>query len=146
MSKINTILNRIKDIAENQKDVILLLLRVVIGIIFIQAGWGKLTDLERTEKFFASLSIPAPFINAVLASSAEFFGGIALLIGFHARLASIPLAFTMLIAIITAKLGDVGGFSDLIRLQELDYLLLFLLFAGIGAGKYSLDDKLGTDK
>ncbi|MDA1353818.1 MAG: DoxX family protein [bacterium] len=146
MSKITTTLNRIKDFAACKKDIILLLLRITIGIIFIQAGWGKLTNLDRTALFFGSIGIPAPFLNAVLASTAEFVGGIALLIGFHARLACLPLAFTMLIAIITAKLGDVSGFSDFIRLQELDYLLFFLLIAGIGAGKYSVDAKLGTDE
>ena len=127
-----------------KKDAILLLLRLVLGIIFFQAGLGKLMNLETTSLFFAQLGIPLPMINALIASLLEFLGGIMLIVGFKTRLASLPLAFVMVVAILTAKLGGVASFSDFIRLQELDYIFFFLILASVGGGKYSLDEKCGS--
>ena len=80
-----------------------LLLRVYLAPIFILAGWGKLTDLDSTAYYFGEyLGLPLPNIMALLAGSTEFFGGIAILIGFATRWFSIPLMITMLVAAITA--------------------------------------------
>ena len=125
--------------ASRRKDEVLLLIRVTIAPIFIQSGLGKFTYFKDTVGFFASLGIPFPALNAVLATSAEFIGGVLLLFGLFTRLVSLPLAFVMVVAIATAKWATISGYSDFIRLQEWDYLVVFLLFAAVGAGKWSLD-------
>jgi len=79
------------------------LARLTIGLVFIGTGWGKLHSLDDVTQFFASLHIPAPGFNARLAASTEFFGGILILIGLGTRLAALPVAFTMVIAILTAS-------------------------------------------
>ena len=77
----------------------MLLLRLYLAPIFIQVGLNKLNHLEHTAVWFGeSLGMPFPYLMAVLAGSAEFFGGILLLIGLMTRLASIPLLVTMFIA------------------------------------------------
>jgi hypothetical protein len=45
----------------------------------------------------------------------------------------------MVVAIVTAKLGDVHGLSDLFGLQEVDYIVLAIVVAVLGAGPLSLD-------
>ena len=133
------LMDKIEAILGKPKDIILLVIRLTLGIIFIQTGFGKLTHLSNTTEFFANLRIPFPMINAVMAGSTEFFGGILLVFGFLTRLISIPLTFVMIVAILTAQLANINGFSDFIRLQEWDYILFFVLLMSVGAGKYSLD-------
>jgi putative oxidoreductase len=85
-------------------DAGLLLIRVGLGVVFVFHGSQKLFGLfgggglEGTAGFMAKLGLPAPMAQAVLAGSAEFFGGLALLTGFGARLAVVPLVVTMLVA------------------------------------------------
>jgi putative oxidoreductase len=115
------------------------LLRVTLGVVFVQSGWGKLNDLERITGFFTELGIPAPGFNAVLASSTEFFGGLLILVGLGSRLVSLPLAFVMVVAIATAKRDELDGVSALLGFQEWSYLVMFLTIALRGAGPLSLD-------
>lgn len=80
-----------------------LLLRLFVAPIFIMAGYKKLSGLENTAYYFGEyLGLPAPMLMAVLAGATEFFGGIALLLGFAVRLFAIPLMFTMIVAATTA--------------------------------------------
>ena len=45
-------------------DLALLLLRVGVGVIFILAGWGKLTGIDGTIEFFGNIGIPLPAVMA----------------------------------------------------------------------------------
>src|SRR5437763_1013321 len=76
----------------------LLAIRICWGWQFFTTGRGKLGDLQKVTGFFHSLGIPLPKFNAVLASFTECFGGMLLLLGLGARLVSVPLAITMLVA------------------------------------------------
>jgi putative oxidoreductase len=115
------------------------LVRLVLAVVFINTGWGKLHSLDKVTDFFASLHIPAPHLNAIVAASTEFFGGIAILVGLFTRLAALPMAFTMVIAILTAKRGDIDGFSTLLGFEEVSYLVMFVWLALAGPGPLSLD-------
>jgi putative oxidoreductase len=115
------------------------LVRITLGVVFIGTGWGKLNTLPQVTEFFASLHIPAPAFQARLAASTEFFGGILVLVGLGTRLVSLPLAFTMLVAILTAKRADIDGISSLLGFEEWSYLVMFLWLAFAGAGALSLD-------
>ena len=83
-----------------------LLLRLYLAPIFIQAGWTKFQNFEGTSAWFGNpdwgLGLPFPEVLALLAASTELVGGFLLLIGLFTRLISIPLAFTMVVAAITA--------------------------------------------
>jgi aquaporin Z len=113
-----------------------------LGLLFAQTGWAKINNLAGITEYFAKLGIPAPGFNAVLASGTELVGGLLLIAGLGVRLAAIPLAFTMIVAIITAKAADIEGISDLIRLSEFDYIVLFAWIAVAGPGPLSLDHAL----
>ena len=115
------------------------LARVAIGVVFAGSGWGKLHNLDKITSFFADLGIPAPGFNAVLASSAELICGVLILVGLLTRLASIPLIVVMVVAILTAKRGDIGGLSDLLGFTETLYIVLLAWLATAGPGPLSLD-------
>jgi putative oxidoreductase len=115
------------------------LARLTVGLVFIGTGWGKLHSLSDVTEFFTTLHIPAPAFNARLTAATEFFGGLAVLLGLGTRLVPLPLAFTMVVAIATAKRGDVTGLTSLVGFEEWSYLVLFLWLALAGAGPLSLD-------
>ena len=115
------------------------LARLAVGVTFIATGWGKLHDLAKVTDFFRELHIPAPGFNAALVANVEFFGGILLLIGLATRLAALPLAFSMVIAIITAKLPNAEGAIEVFGFEEVMYFVLFVWLAVNGPGPLSLD-------
>ena len=126
----------------SEQGIALLLIRLTLGLIFIQTGWGKLTHLPDTIVFFQSLSIPFPYYNAIMASVTEFIGGGLLILGLCTRVIVIPLAFVMGVAIFTTQFATMPSISDFIRIQEWDYLMFFILLFFSGAGKYSVDHLL----
>ena len=121
-----------------------LLVRITVGVVFVATGWGKLHSLDDVTKFFGDLHIPAPHFNAVLAATTEFVGGLCLVAGLGTRLAAPPMAFTMLIAILTAKREAVDGVTTLLGFEEMTYLVVFLWLAFAGAGRASFDHLLVT--
>lgn len=120
-----------------------LLARLSLGGMFLSTGWGKLHALDRVADFFRELGIIAPSFNAHLVATTEFTGGIALLLGLATRLASIPLAIVMTVAILTARLSDVDGVLGFLSLDEFTYLAVLVWLAVAGAGAVSLDAWIG---
>lgn len=113
--------------------------RLAVGLLFLSTGWGKAHSLEKVTQFFVSLHIPAPGLNAVVVAYSELICGALLTIGLFTRLATIPLIVSMIVAILTAKLGDIHGLFDLVGADEFTYLCVLIMLALIGPGKASLD-------
>ena len=113
--------------------------RIALGWVFVQSGWGKLQDLPRVVEYFGSLGIPAPHVQAPFVAGVELVGGLLILGGLFTRAASIPLAMTMVVALLTAKRGDLASAADLYGTVEFLYLLGFGFLAAFGAGFLSLD-------
>lgn len=126
-------------VAVNAAPLALLLVRVVVGIVFLTSGWGKLQHLDGVTEFFRSLGIPFAEVQAPFVAGVELVGGALVLVGLGTRLAAVPLFFTMVVAIATAKWGDLEGFGSFVRLSEVDYAVLFVVLFGFGAGPLSLD-------
>lgn len=116
-----------------------LLVRVAIGYVFFEAGKGKLLHIDKPIDLMTNLGIPFPVFNAWLVAIVECAGGLLLIAGLFTRLAAIPLAFTMVVAIGTAQWGEVKSFSDLVWLSETAYFLIFAWLVTAGAGKASVD-------
>jgi len=115
------------------------LARLTLASVFIGTGWGKLSNIGSTVEYFASLHIPAPAFQARLAAATEFGGGVLLLLGLFTRLAALPMAFTMVIAIITARREALDGVRTLLGFEEWTYIVLFIWLAVAGPGPLSLD-------
>lgn len=114
------------------QDLGLFLMRAMLGVVFVFHGGQKLFGLfggyglEATAGWMESIGIPLPMVSAALASSTEFFGGLALLTGLGLRLASVPLTITMIVAALTHT-----GFSA--QTGGMEYpLTLAIVTAGLG--------------
>ncbi|WZP00006.1 DoxX family protein [Isosphaeraceae bacterium EP7] len=126
------------------RDLGLLAIRLIIGVVFLYHGSQKLfgafggPGLAGFSGFLTSLGVPAPGVNAVLAGSAEFFGGAAMVLGLLTRLAAIPMVATMAVAILTVHSK---GFNAATGGMEYPLtLLVVVLGLGLtGAGGLSLD-------
>ena len=62
-----------------------LILRVIVGLVFIVHGYLKLAGLEGTGGFLSSLGVPAAGLFAIIVALVEFLGGIALVVGLFTR-------------------------------------------------------------
>lgn len=76
----------------SQRDVLLLLARILLVILFVLFGWQKLTNFSGTIAYMGSAGAPAPIISAAIAVVMEFFAGIAILVGFQTRPIALLLA------------------------------------------------------
>ncbi len=117
--------------------------RVLLSILFILAGYGKLTGIEGTAGFFGSLGLPMPTATAVIAGLIELLGGLAILIGFKTRTAAVVMAIFTLAATAVAHLDFSQAGNALMLQKNLAITGGFLLLAVLGAGAYSIDAKRG---
>lgn len=114
----------------------ILLIRIALGVVFIHAGWLKITGMDVVVAGFGAIGIPTAL--AYIVAYAEFIGGIALILGIFVRSVSVVLAVIMVVAI--AKVHFASGFG----LQNGGYEYTFVLLLGslamitFGAGAYSI--------
>jgi putative oxidoreductase len=122
---------------------LLLALRVYFFWQLFLSGKGKLLNIERTTEFFSSLNIPMPLLSVYLAASTECFGGLLLVVGLASRLVAIPVAFTMIVAYITADYEALTSiFSEpdkFVAAAPFPFLLSALIVLAFGPGAFSLD-------
>lgn len=125
-------------------DVAPLVLRVFAGIIFIIHGWMKLSmGVAGVTGFLTSLGFPLAGVFAVILIATEIGGGVALILGLCTRLAALLTGFVALMATLTVHLAKGfmvggGGYEFALLLAIVCVSLLIT-----GAGKYSVDAKLG---
>jgi uncharacterized membrane protein YphA (DoxX/SURF4 family) len=125
-------------------NILLLAVRIWLGFRMFTASYSSVTGIlfdpaQRPffRKWFGEeLHFPMPLQMALLAKGAELVGGVLVLIGLFTRVGASLIAFTMLIATLTANLGQDfnidGGFT-------ISYCLFALILIAQGAGRYSLD-------
>ena len=113
--------------------------RIVVGWVFLWSGWGKLQNLPAITENFISWGIPFPHVLTPFVSGVEFFGGLFLLLGLLTRISAGALGVTMIVAIKSARWGEVDSLETLLGFDETEYLALFLWLAIAGAGPLSLD-------
>jgi len=128
----------------------LTVVRILVGIIFVAHGSQKLFGafggygLEGTGQYMASLGLTPGYLMALLSGSAEFFGGLGLVVGLLARPAAVVLAATLVVAIFSVHISH-GLF-----MANNGYEFALALLGGViavlieGAGKFSLDSKIGN--
>lgn len=126
-------------------DLGLLILRAVVGIVFIAHGAQKLfgwfggDGLSAEADSMAERGLEPAEVMAVLAGLSEFGGGLLVLLGLLTPLAALALALVMVVATRT----DTGQNGFFIQNDGFEYnLVLFTICAAFllaGAGAYSID-------
>lgn len=119
--------------------------RLGAGVIFMAHGAQKLFGwfggygLEGTAGWMESIGLTPGYLLALLAGSAEFFGGLLLLLGLLVRPSAVVLAFTMLIAIFAVHFENGLFMANNGYEFALSLLVISLALAIRGAGSFSLD-------
>jgi putative oxidoreductase len=125
-------------------DGLLLFGRVLMALIFVQSGFGKLLDIGGFAASLASKGVPLAGIFGMIGACVEFFGGLAVLLGLQTRYAAVLIAvFTVVATAISHRYWE---FSDAVRrAQEVNFMKNvciiggFLLLAAVGGGRFSID-------
>ncbi|MDE0118578.1 MAG: DoxX family protein [Bdellovibrionales bacterium] len=113
-----------------------LILRVVVGFFMLTShGWGKLFSFSEKSQFFPDPLGIGSFASLTLATFAEFFCSILLILGLFTRFAAFNLLITMLVAGLIFHATDPFAKKELALL----YALVFLYFTKVGGNRYSLD-------
>lgn len=123
-----------------------LVARVLLALMFILAGFSKLTGLEGTAAYIASQGLPAPQLLALLTGLLEVGGGLLLAIGYQARWAALALAlFTLVATFIFHRYWAAPAAQQMV--QQLFFLKNLAVAGGLlfvfsqGAGAASLDSR-----
>lgn len=115
----------------------LLLARILMTILFITAGWGKITGYEGTAQYMQSMSVPGFLLPLVILL--ELGGGLAILSGFLTRFTAL---FTAGFTLLTAWLfhsNFAEGVNQLMFMKNLSIAGGFLVLGLVGPGAYSID-------
>ena len=141
---------KIKAVFSTRAGFGLTVVRILVGIIFVAHGSQKLFGafggygLEGTGQYMESLGLTPGYLMALLSGSAEFFGGLGLVVGLLARPAAVVLAATLVVAIFSVHISH-GLF-----MANNGYEFALALLGGViavlieGAGKFSLDRQIGN--
>ena len=136
-------------------DLAALVLRGVLGVVFIGHGGQKLFSLfggggiSGTTAFFRSVGITSPDVFAYVVGITEFFGGVLLILGLLTFVVSIGLLVDMGVAFATVS----SAFSFFSQTKvgygwELNLILVGMAAALLimGPGAWSLDAGLGLTR
>ena len=123
-----------------------LVARILLAAIFISAGLSKISGFDGTVGYIASKGLPIPAVIAVLTIAVEVLGGIAIVIGYKARVAGLLLAiFTLLAGFIFhnfwAVPADQAYLQNIMFMKNLSIAGGLLLLTVFGAGGFSIDAK-----
>ncbi|WP_434745908.1 DoxX family protein [Candidatus Pantoea rara] len=126
------------------EDVGLLVARVLMPILFITAGWGKITGYAGTQQYMEAMGVPGFMLPLVILL--EFGGGLAILFGFLTRFTAL---FTAGFTILTAFLfhsNFAEGVNQLMFMKNLSIAGGFLVLGLVGPGAYSIDRLISKRK
>ena len=111
--------------------------RLLLSLIFITSGLNKIGSFAGTQAYMESAGVPGFLLPLVIA--VEVLGGLAVVLGWHTRIAAFLLAgFSLLSAVVFhANFGD--QMQMIMFMKNLGLAGGFLILVAQGAGAYSLD-------
>ncbi len=120
--------------------------RILIALLFVPAGFQKLTGFAGTVGYVTSAGLPLPEVAAAIAIVVELGVGLALLVGFKTRWAAIVLALFTLAASFGfhnfwTMPADKASVNQLMFFKNMAITGGLLAFAAFGAGRFSIDKR-----
>lgn len=116
--------------------------RILLAAIFIQAGWEKIGDYERTVAYMARADVPGSLLPVVIA--VELLGGLLIVIGWQTRLVAIGLAIFTLVAAYLFHMNFGDKNQAIHFMKNVAIAGGFLVLAAGGAGAWSIDGRRET--
>lgn len=114
--------------------------RVLLALLFVLAGLGKLSDVAGFTGFMVSGGVPAFLAWPVILL--EILGGLAVLVGFQTRLVALALAAFCVLSGLLYHFDPADQMQMTMLLKNLGLAGGFLLLAQTGAGAWSVDARL----
>lgn len=94
---ISSLSGAVESMMKKLEDVGVLVARILMPILFVTAGWGKITGYAGTQQYMEAMGVPGFMLPLVILL--EFGGGLAILFGFLTRTTALFTAgFTLLTA------------------------------------------------
>ncbi|ELY5938009.1 DoxX family protein [Cronobacter malonaticus] len=119
------------------EDAGVLVARILMPILFIVSGFGKITGYAGTQQYMEAMGVPGFILPLVILL--EFGGGLAILFGFVTRTtALITAVFTLLTAFLFHS-NFAEGVNSIMFMKNFSIAGGYLLLALMGPGAYSLD-------
>lgn len=120
--------------SSRNRDLALLGLRIGLGVLFILAGWAKVSHIAGVVGLWQKLHLPLPHVFGPIHAVVEFGGGILLIAGLFTRIIGLLLAVDMLGALFLVKIHT----PTFIQQEWLAFWISLALLA-VGAGSFSVD-------
>jgi putative oxidoreductase len=132
----------------NLQNPLALIARVMIALLYIPAGWGKIAGFSGTAGYIASKGLPMPQALAAGTIAVEVGAGLLLLIGLFTRWSALALAvFTLLASLFFhnfwAMPADQQMMQSLMFWKNIAITGGLLAIVAFGAGAFSVDAKRG---
>ena len=126
------------------KDVAALAGRVLLALMFVLAGYGKIGGFEGVTSAIASKGLPLPPVAAGIALVVELVGGLMLVVGWKARWAALAIAIFTLFASIFfhdfwTMTDQAARTNQLMFLKNIGVIGGMLMVFAFGPGRYSID-------
>lgn len=111
--------------------------RVLISLMFVTSGFNKLVNYAGTQAYMESAGVPGMLLPAVIA--VELLGGLAIILGWHTRLAAFLLAGFCLLSAFLFHADFSDPMQSILFMKNLAIAGGFLVIVSHGAGPYSID-------
>ena len=112
--------------------------RVLISLIFIVSGIGKIANYGGTQGYMVAMGVPGMLLPAVIAL--ELIGGIAIILGWKARVAAFLLAGFSLVSAVLFHADFSDQMQTIMFMKNLALAGGFLFIVAHGAGAWSVDN------
>ncbi len=113
--------------------------RVLIAVLFVLSGWGKIGGYAGTQGYMQSAGVPGGLLPLVILL--ELGGGLAIVAGFYTRVVALLLAgFSVLAALLFHTGAD--QIQQIMFMKNLGLAGGFLFLVANGAGRLSVDHLL----
>lgn len=113
--------------------------RILIALIFVVSGAGKLTNYAGTQGYMEAMGVPGALLPAVIAL--ELIGGLAIILGWQARVAAFLLAGFSLVSAVLFHADFSDQMQTIMFLKNLGLAGGFLFIVAHGAGAWSVDER-----
>ena len=114
--------------------------RILIALMFVTSGFSKISGYAATQGYMEAMGVPGALLPLVIA--VELLGGLAVMLGWHTRIAAFLLAgFSLLSALLFH--GNFGDQMQMIMfMKNISIAGGFLMIVSLGGGAYALDNRL----
>jgi putative oxidoreductase len=118
--------------------------RVLLALVFLLSGIGKLRGFDGTMAYISSVGLPLAGVLAALALALEIVAGVALILGYRTRWAALALAaFTLVAAFLFHNFWSMPEQAQVMQqimfLKNLAIVGGLLMVAAYGPGAWSVD-------